>query len=118
MLTINNYENSNMIETVSEGKLDQQDYNKLIPLLEEKINKFGKIRWYFEVGNFDGWTIEAMWSDFKFDIKHRNDFEKIAIVGNKKWHEWMADVLKPFTDAEIKYYENENNSKAKEWLLK
>jgi len=117
MLTINNYESNNVIETFSEGKLEQKDYDELIPLLEKKIYKFGKIRWYFEVKNFDGWTIKAMWSDFKFDVKHHDDLEKVAIIGNKRWHEWMAEVMRPFTSADIKYFENEKRSEAKEWIL-
>ena len=116
MITINDQNNSHIIETVAEGKLSEQDYEKLIPILENKIKKFGKISWYFEVNNFDGWTVKAIWKDAKFDIKHRNDFEKIAIVGNKKWHEWMADILKPFTDADVKYFDSENKEAAKQWI--
>ena len=116
MITINDHNNSNIIETVAEEKLDEQDYEKLIPILESKIKRFGKISWYFEVNNFDGWTVEAMWKDAKFDIKHRNDFEKIAIVGNKQWHVWMSEILKPFTDADIKYYDSENKEVAKQWI--
>jgi hypothetical protein len=116
MIKINDQNNSNIIETVAEGKLNEQDYEKLIPFLENKIKEFGKISWYFEVNNFDGWTVKAMWKDAKFDIKHRNEFEKIAIVGNKKWHELMSDILKPFTDAEIKYYGSENKEAAKQWI--
>ncbi|MDA7880879.1 STAS/SEC14 domain-containing protein [Akkermansiaceae bacterium] len=40
---------------------------------------------FWEVSSFDGWTTEALFSDIGFDIEHRNDFTRIAMVGEKKW---------------------------------
>lgn len=57
-----------------------------------------------------------MWADGKFDIKHPGDFSKIAVVGEKKWHAWMADFMKPFTSAEVRYFEVSERSSAFEWL--
>jgi hypothetical protein len=66
--------------------------------------------------DFDGWTAKALWSDVKFDFKHRNDFEKVAMVGRKDWMDWMTQLMKPFTSAEIKFFELEEQAAARAWI--
>lgn len=106
----------NIIATKATGKLTEADYNKLLPLLNNKIEQYRKIRWYFEMENFDGWELKAVWEDVKFDTKHANDFDKVAMVGEKKWEEWMTDLMKPFTSAEVKYFDSSQKEEAMQWI--
>jgi hypothetical protein len=48
---------------------------------------------------------------------HSDDIEKIAIVGVKKWEEWMRSVMKPFAKARVKYFDLADKEQAKEWIL-
>jgi hypothetical protein len=68
--------------------------------------------------DFNGWTAGALWEYIKFDIKHFRDIERIAIVGEKRWHEAMALFCKPFTTAAVKYFHQFELSDAPEWLQK
>lgn len=106
----------NIVYTIAEGKLDDEDYKRVIPLLEEKISIYGRIRWYFEMRDFQGWTFSAMWKDLKFDIKNRNNIERVAMVGDKKWEKQLTQLMKPFTDADVKFFETEEREKAKHWI--
>ena len=106
----------NIIATKATGKLTEADYNKLLPLLNNKIEQYRKIRWYFEMADFDGWELKAFWEDVKFDTKHANDFDKVAMVGEKKWEEWMTDLMKPFTSAEVKYFDSSQKEEAMQWI--
>ena len=106
----------NLITTRAIGKLVEQDYNKLLPLLNQRVEKFEKLRWYFEMEDFEGWTFEAFWKDVKFDSKHLNDFEKIAMVGDKKWEKIMTDLMKPFTSAEVAYFDITQKDEALKWI--
>ena len=36
---------------------------------------------------FQGWSLKAAWANTIFDLKHRRDFEKIAMIGAPKWEE-------------------------------
>lgn len=39
----------NLIATKANNKLTKMDYDKLLPLLFNKLNQYNKIRWYFEM---------------------------------------------------------------------
>ncbi|HEU5145903.1 MAG TPA: STAS/SEC14 domain-containing protein, partial [Chryseosolibacter sp.] len=84
MIQISSDSDSNVIYTTSSGTLHKSDYDKLLPLVEDKIRHFGKVRLCFEMTNFSGWTADAMFKDIMFDIRHARDFEKVAMVGDKK----------------------------------
>lgn len=108
----------NIIYTVAEEKLTDDDYERLIPLLEEKVRSYGKIRWYFEMKEFEGWSLSAMWRDLKFDFSNNENLERIAMVGNKDWEKQLTLLMKPFTGATIQYFDSSEKDEAKNWIKK
>lgn len=116
MIQIDTSEDSNIIYTTSSGKLDTEDYEKLLPLAEAKIARYGKVRWYFEMDHFNGWHLDTFWRDLRFDLRHAHDFEKVAMVGEKKWQEWMAKSLKALISAEIRYFNTSEKELAAQWI--
>lgn len=104
-----------MIVHVS-GKLTKEDYAHFIPEIERMIREVGKIRLLFEMHDFHGWDAGALWEDIKFDLKHFADIERLAMVGEKKWEEWMATFCKPFTSAEIRYFDQSQADAARQWI--
>ena len=98
------------------GKLSREDYKSFVPKVEELILKFGKIRIVFEMRDFHGWEANALWEDIKFDIRHFSDIESLALVGDKKWEKGMSIFCKPFTKAQIKYFDLTEIYKAYEWI--
>ncbi|MCR9116020.1 MAG: STAS/SEC14 domain-containing protein, partial [bacterium] len=83
---------------------------------DQLIEEHGKLRILFEMHDFHGWTIGATWEDMKFDYKHWNDIERLAIVGESKWEEGMAMFCKPFTSAKIQYFDHSKLSEATSWI--
>jgi hypothetical protein len=98
------------------GKLTREDYKSFVPKVEELILKSGKIRVVFEMRDFHGWDAGALWEDIKFDIRHFSDIEFLALIGDKKWEKGMSIFCKPFTKAQIKYFDLTEIYKAYEWI--
>jgi hypothetical protein len=98
------------------GKLSKGDYEHFVPGLERLIKEQGKVRVLFEMHDFHGWEAGALWEDIKFDVKHFADIGRLAMVGEKKWEEWMARFCQPFTSAEIRYFDQSQADAAREWI--
>lgn len=96
-------------------KLTEEDYERFVPKIESMIDK-GKIRILFHLIDFSGWTASAAWEDTKFGVKHFNDIERLAIVGEKMLEKGMAMFCKAFTTAEIKFYNHDEIKKAEKWI--
>src|SRR3546814_10930942 len=88
---------TDLISTIATGKLDQSDYDTLVPVLENKLKERGMIRWNFEMEDFNGWTPGDSWEALKFDLKHAYDFIRMAMVGVKKWQERITAQQTQFT---------------------
>jgi hypothetical protein len=100
------------------GKLTDADYKEvLIPKIEEKIKQFGKARVLLYLpGGFTGWEAHAAWDDAKFGVRHRNDFEKLAVVGGAKWVEWATKIGAHFMKGEVKTFPEAELGEALDWI--
>jgi len=104
------------LETKISGKLSRQDYEVLEPVVSAFIESQGKIKILFQMHDFHGWEIGAVWEDIKFATKHCADISKIAMVGEKSWEKWMSTICKPFTLSSIKYFDSGEVDAARTWL--
>jgi hypothetical protein len=98
------------------GRLHKADYAHFVPKVDQAIAKHGKVRMLVIMRNFHGWDAGALWEDTKFDVKHFNHLERVAIVGEKTWEKWMAMFCKPFTTAKIQYFSAAHVAAAREWV--
>jgi len=105
-----------ILEVQVTGKLTKEAYQEFVPLLENMIGQYGKVRILFHMHDFHGWEAGALWEDIKFDMKHFKDIEQLAIVGESKWEQGMAMFCKPFTSAKIQYFDAAKIDDARAWI--
>jgi hypothetical protein len=97
-------------------KLAKADYEHFVPEFERLLGLHGKLSVLMEMRDFHGWDAGALWADTKFALKHFSEIERLAIVGEKKWQHGMASFCKPFTKAEIRYFDHADIVEARRWL--
>lgn len=98
------------------GKLHDEDYRIFVPAVEAAAAAEARLRLFARFEDFHGWDLHAAWDDFKFGVKHYGSFERIALVGEQRWQEWMAVFCKPFTRAEVRYFTADDDAAAWAWL--
>jgi hypothetical protein len=77
----------------------------------------GTVKLLVLLENFTGWERSEAWGDTDFFFSHRNDFDKIAVVGPSSWE---AQIL-AFTGAglrkgPVKFFPETAESEARAWL--
>lgn len=87
-----------------------------MPQLDELTRQHGKIRILLELIDFHGWTAGALWEDTKLGLRHFADIERLAIVGDRRWEKGMALFCKPFTTAEVRYFDLADRAEAVRWV--
>jgi SpoIIAA-like len=98
------------------GTLTREDYQLFLPRVEALIRQHGKARLLVQMHDFHGWTAGALWDDIKFDARHFNHFERLAIVGEKRWEQAMATFCRPFTTAQVRYFDASEAEQARRWV--
>jgi stage II sporulation SpoAA-like protein len=107
----------NILYTIVSEKITREDFPGLESTLDTLFTSFSKLRWYYEMQHFDGWEFKTFFHASRYTLKHNDRFEKIAMVGKKKWQEWLTDLMKPFTSAAVRYFDLEDKEKARKWIV-
>ena len=97
-------------------KLDKEDYETFVPMIESQMKNGAPIRLLAELHDFEGWTAGALWEDTKFAAKHFNDIERVAVVGEARWQKGITVFGKPFTSADVRYFDMQEIDRAREWI--
>lgn len=105
-----------VIEISAVGKLTRKDYMDFVPEIDIEVARHGTVRLLFDFVGFEGWTLGALFSDTKFTVTHYRSIERLAIVGDRQWEKAMATVCKPFTKAEVRYFDIDEMDTAKAWI--
>ena len=116
MITIEHHREDFLIIRAS-GRLTKPDYDAAIPELELAMSRTrSKPRVLVLLEDFQGLEPEALWEDLRFDMKHYEDLGRIAVVGESTLEKWMTYFSKPFTGAEVRYFDRERREEAEKWL--
>jgi hypothetical protein len=100
------------------GKVTAKDYEEvLIPRLEAVLKEHGSVCFLYLLDeDFQGFELGAMWDDAKAGLKHRQAFEKVALVGAARWMEVGMKLFAPLMKGELKNFPREQLAAAWEWL--
>ena len=99
------------------GTLTREDYAQFVPEVNRLVQKHGKISMLVEMHDFHGWSAGALWEDTKFAVTHFSSIERLGVIGERKWQKGMTTFCRPFTRAEIRYFDHEHAEEARTWLM-
>lgn len=116
LLTIEGESEPRVIRATVTGRLHESDYHHLTPRVEELLEHHAGLRMLVHLSDFEGWSPGAAWEDAKLGFHHYADFERLAVAGDKYWEEWMARLARPFTLADVRFFEPADMSKALAWI--
>lgn len=98
------------------GKLTARDYDRAIPEIEGALEQVGgKLNAVIELDDLRGWDLSALWKDLKFDVRHYDDFRRIAVVGQSDAEKIGAKVSGALTSAEVEFFQHDEVDDAESW---
>lgn len=100
------------------GEITHEDYkNRMFPHIDAALVGKGKVNLYIELAkNFEGWGVRSAVDEVVYNVKHTNDFKKVAVVGDSNWEKAMTDFTKIYNRGEVRFFDRENINKALSWV--
>jgi hypothetical protein len=99
------------------GRVDRADYEKAVPEVEELLAS-GRKRWLIELDDLHGMTPGAFIEELRFNVRHRKDFERVAVIESHAIEGLGVNLVKPFFSGEVKVFKQSDREAAKQWMRK
>jgi hypothetical protein len=109
--------NSRYLKIRADGRLSPRDYDSLEPEVETALRQAQgqQIALLLDLRRWSGWTPGGFVRDLCFDLKHRNSFSRIAVVGEKRWHRLLTLAAKPLFSGPMRYFDQARQAEAADW---
>jgi SpoIIAA-like len=99
------------------GMLKKADHERIIHAAKAAIAREGKVRALLILEAFEGWERHEGWGDVSFMMDQGQHIEKMAIVGDEKWHDdALAFTAKGFRPTAIEFFATARLNEARTWL--
>lgn len=77
------------------GRLEHDDYERMIPLLNDQIERTGGLRAVVDLRDLSGVEPRALLDELRFDAHHSRDIERCAVVGDARWQKVLTGFARP-----------------------
>ena len=106
-----------LLQVKIRGMLKKADYDRMIQIAKEPIERHGKVRALVILEAFEGWERHEDWGDVSFMSEQGRHIEKMAIVGDEKWQDdAVAFTAKGFRATAIEFFTPSRLNEAQIWL--
>jgi hypothetical protein len=109
---------ANALKIVAPPKLKADDFNQMTPQIDAIINQHGHIRLLIDASAFNGWENMAAFEKHAGFIKdHQQKVERLAVVAGHDWQMWLVGAVRLFLHPEVRTYDKEHESEARQWIV-
>jgi hypothetical protein len=99
----------------AQGILRWRDYKSFEHGLSRELGRRGgAVPLLLDLRGFRGWSAGGLIRDLIFDVRHRASFSRIAVLGDARWHMWIAYLGITLFRARLKFFNAQDA--ATEWL--
>lgn len=109
-------EQDHLVTIQATGVLTKEDYEKLVPALEEKIERAGTLDALIDIQGVEKVEPAAILEDLRFDVRNKDNFRRVAIVGGGKLGDIATRISKPFFEGQMKHFEAGEIASARRWI--
>lgn len=112
-----NAEEGNLFTVVVFNKLGKHEHDQIQAEIETAMKDIGQITILVILKDFTGWEKAPGWEDTSVQDRTDQFIKKMAIVGDAKWRDLVTVfTLKGLRPVPIEYFEEDQESMAREWL--
>lgn len=106
----------NIIGFIIDGPYDELALDKVQQEIYKKLEVYEKVNFYIEDTINAEISLKTVLKNVPFKIKTANRFEKVAVVTDRKWLQFVSSLEKLFFNAELRIFPTERRLDAIQWI--
>lgn len=99
-----------------ESKLTPEEYDLLNSYLEQLMQDVGPINFLCDMADFEGLNSQALWEEMTCHLRNLQGYQRIAVVGNRRWLEGGTTVVEPWRKTQLKIFTPDQTDEAWNWV--
>lgn len=116
MLTAREIPDTNIFEISVDGSITRTEFDAAMARLERMIAQHGSIRLIEIIHGLGGIAPSALWEDLRLAPRNLKHLDRVAVVADQAWIEWMATLARPFVHAEMRTFPLDQLEQARTWI--
>ena len=96
--------------------LTEDDYDDFVSELRHELEAHTTTRLVLEIDGVDGWEPEDQWEALALDVRHVQDLDKVAVIGDDVWEPLLDKIELLFPMSQIQTYEDADREEALGWI--
>ena len=106
------------LKVTAVGKINADDFQRLLPQIDALIQKEGKIRLLIDASNCSGWeNMAAFERHIGFVKNHHQKVDRISVITGHDWQHWVIGTVRLFVHPEVRAYDKSEENNALEWIV-
>lgn len=108
-----------VVHVACEGKASWKEYGEFLRALNGELGKRDSVGLLLEISeDFAGFDVISIGAHMALNMGYVSRIRRIAVVGAKKWGEWIEGNAGPYLRMEAKRFAAGGCEKAEKWLSK
>lgn len=99
-----------------EGRLSDAEVEAMHEQLDSIIADKGSARVLVDLTAMEGMEPSAVWEDLHRSVGKLGDIDRLAVIGDERWHEWVTTASDTIAPIEAHYYAPAESPAAWTWL--
>jgi hypothetical protein len=98
------------------GTVTQEDVKAAQQDIKEVLARFGTVRMLLHLGDLEIPEAKAAWQDLKYTRVYMTDVERLALIGDAAWQEWVTKAADLPSQGKMRFFEESELQQAWEWV--
>lgn len=99
-----------------DGTISEADIKPMLPVLKEKLKSYNKLKLIVEYVDTQGFSMDTLIEDLRFNFGHIDAFEKAAVITSKDCLAEAMQFANNITGMKLKSFHFSEKDKAFRWI--
>ena len=108
---------NNIIEVKLSGIIPAEEFNQFRKEVGVFIKEHGKIRLILDGTEFNDWKdLKAVDTHIEMIKEYHQKIERVAVLVGHMWQHWIARIVNPFIETEVRTFDKDHFDEARQWI--
>ncbi len=107
----------NKIEFVLSEEVTENEFRQIIHQLESLCTMYNQINVLMDASQVSKYDFKILLDEYDFYKEYKSHLYRIAVVSDRKFQNFMAEMFNKFSDTEIKVFESDDIEDARKWIF-